>query len=89
VGGWTMVKVARPRQDMRFDVPTIGPETIRNLKDAKCSCLLLEAGRTLIADKNATLELADRVGIAVLGRRSEAATSAPLEAAPPVEPKSS
>jgi DUF1009 family protein len=89
VGGWTMVKVARPRQDMRFDVPTIGPETIRNLKDAKCSCLLLEAGRTLIADKNATLELADRVGIAVLGRRSEAATSAPLEAAAPVEPKSS
>jgi DUF1009 family protein len=71
VGGWTMVKVARPKQDMRFDVPTVGPSTIRNLKDAKCICLVLEAGRTLIVDKPATLELADSLKIAVVGRRAE------------------
>lgn len=66
--GWTMVKVARPDQDMRFDVPAVGPETIQRLKRAGCACLVLEAGRTLILDKPATLELADRCRIAVLGK---------------------
>jgi DUF1009 family protein len=69
VGGWTMVKVARPRQDMRFDVPTIGPSTIRNLKDAKCACLVIEADKTIIVDKPATLELADKLGLAVVGKK--------------------
>jgi len=72
VGGWTMVKVARPKQDMRFDVPTVGPSTLRNLKDAKCICLVVEAGRTLIVDKPATLALADRLKIAVVGKRPAA-----------------
>ena len=67
VGGWTLIKVARPKQDMRFDVPTIGPNTIRNLKDAKCICLVIEAGRTLIVDKPTTLQLADKLKIAVVG----------------------
>ena len=70
VGGWTMVKVARPKQDMRFDVPTIGPSTIRNLKDSKCACLVVEAGKTLIVDKPATLALADKLGIAVVGKKA-------------------
>jgi len=70
VGGWTMAKVARPKQDMRFDVPTIGPSTIRNLKDAKCICLVVEAGKTLIVDKPATLALADRLKIAIIGKRA-------------------
>jgi len=69
VGGWTLVKVARPKQDMRFDVPTVGPGTMRNLKDAKCVCLVIEAGKTLIVDKPATLALADRLKIAVVGKR--------------------
>jgi DUF1009 family protein len=68
VGGWTMVKVARPGQDMRFDVPTVGPHTIRHLRDAGCKCLVLEAARTLIVDKPATLALADRLKIAVVGK---------------------
>jgi hypothetical protein len=72
VGRWTLVKVARPNQDMRFDVPTVGPQTIRNLKDARCSCLVLEAGKTLIVDKPATLALAERCKIAVIGRRNSA-----------------
>ncbi len=79
VGGWTLVKVARPKQDMRFDVPTVGPSTIRNLKDAKCACLVVEAGRTLIADKPATLALADRLRIAVVGKRAEETGSPPGE----------
>ena len=71
VGGWTMVKVARPKQDMRFDVPTIGPSTLKNLKDAKCVCLVVEAARTLIVDKPATLALADRLKIAVIGKKPD------------------
>ncbi|MFP4105540.1 MAG: LpxI family protein [Phycisphaerae bacterium] len=70
VGGWTMVKVARPKQDMRFDVPTVGPSTLRNLKDAKCCCLVLEAGKTMIVDKPATLALADELGISMIGKRA-------------------
>ena len=77
VGGWTMVKVARPKQDMRFDVPTVGPNTISNLRDAKCICLVVETGRTLIVDKSTTLALADRVGIAVVGKRAEGAAGLP------------
>ena len=72
VGGWTMIKVARPNQDMRFDVPTVGPNTMRHLKDARCVCLVLEAGRTLIVDKPATLALAERFKIAVIGKKSGA-----------------
>ncbi|HUT57437.1 MAG TPA: UDP-2,3-diacylglucosamine diphosphatase LpxI [Phycisphaerae bacterium] len=71
VGGWTMIKVARSRQDMRFDVPTVGPSTLRNLNDARCVCLVVEAGKTLIVDKPTTLELADRLGIAVVGVRGD------------------
>lgn len=68
-GGWTLVKVARPDQDMRFDVPAVGTETIDQLKSAGGVCLVLEAGRTLILDKPQTLAHADRCGIAVVGRR--------------------
>ena len=71
VGGWTLIKVARPGQDMRFDVPTVGPSTIRNLRDARCSCLVVEAGKTVIVDKPDTLALADKLGLAVLGKQAE------------------
>jgi hypothetical protein len=74
-GGWTMIKVARPQQDMRFDVPTVGPSTLRHLKDAKCCCLVLEADRTLIVDKPATLALADRMGIAIVGKTASVESS--------------
>ncbi|MCK4602965.1 MAG: UDP-2,3-diacylglucosamine diphosphatase LpxI [Phycisphaerae bacterium] len=71
VGGWTLIKVARPKQDMRFDVPTVGPSTISRLKDAKSACLVIEAGKTLIVDKPATLALADKLKIAVIGKRAD------------------
>ena len=70
-GGWTLVKVARPKQDMRFDVPTIGPSTIRHLKDSKCICVVVEAGKTMIVDKPVTLALADKLKIAVVGKRAK------------------
>jgi len=72
-GGWTLVKVARSNQDMRFDVPTIGPNTIRGLKEARCACLVVEAGRLLIVDKPATLTLADHLKIAVVGKAAQSA----------------
>ncbi|MHC4562653.1 MAG: LpxI family protein [Planctomycetota bacterium] len=78
-GGWTLIKVARSHQDMRFDVPTIGPETLRNLKDANCICLVVEAGKTLIVDKPDTLALADKLGIAVVGMSAGDRQSAQLD----------
>jgi DUF1009 family protein len=67
-GGWTLVKIAKPDQDMRFDVPTIGPNTIENLKAAKAAGIVVEAGKTLIVEKEETLARANRYRIAVLGR---------------------
>ncbi|HVP12830.1 MAG TPA: UDP-2,3-diacylglucosamine diphosphatase LpxI [Phycisphaerae bacterium] len=69
-GGWILVKVAKPNQDMRFDVPTVGPETIRHLSEAKAAALVVEAGRTLLLEREKTISLAAKNGIAILGRRS-------------------
>ncbi len=68
-GGWTLVKLARPAQDMRFDVPTVGPQTIENLRAARAAGLVVQAGRTIILERERTLELARRYRIAVIGRR--------------------
>jgi len=67
-GGWTLIKTAKPQQDLRFDVPCVGPETIRDLKKNGGTCLVIEAGKTIIIDKPKTVELADELGICVLGR---------------------
>jgi DUF1009 family protein len=69
-GGWTLIKTAKPGQDMRFDVPCVGPETIRDLAAGGGRCLVVEAGKTLIIDKPATLDLANQLGIAVVGVRA-------------------
>ena len=66
-GGWMMVKVAKPNQDMRFDVPTIGPDTIANLRKHGARALAVEAGKTVIVDRAETLAAASRCGIAVVG----------------------
>jgi DUF1009 family protein len=68
----TVVKVAKPKQDMRFDVPVIGPRTIQTMQRAGATCLALEAGRTLIFDREMVRELADAAGIAIVAtERSE------------------
>lgn len=66
-GGWTLIKTAKPNQDERFDMPCVGPDTIRSLAENAAKCLVLEAERTIIIDKAETIELADRLGIAIVG----------------------
>jgi len=65
-GGWTLVKVAKPQQDMRFDVPTIGVTTIENLHKAGARVLAIEAGRTIVVDQADVVRLADRYGLTII-----------------------
>jgi len=65
-GGFTVVKVAKPQQDMRFDVPTIGVGTIETLAAAGGKVLAIEAGKTIVLDADQTIALADRLGLAVV-----------------------
>ena len=62
----TVVKVAKPNQDMRFDVPVIGLRTVEAMIRAGASCLSVEAGRTLLFDREALLERAAKAGIAIV-----------------------
>jgi len=62
----TVVKVAKPNQDMRFDVPVIGMATIEAMKRDGASCLSVESGRTLLFDREALLKRADEAGIAIV-----------------------
>ena len=63
----TVVKCAKPNQDMRFDVPVIGPTTIRKMQRAKATCLAMEAGKTLLLDRNELVAAAERAKIALWG----------------------
>jgi DUF1009 family protein len=66
LGGFTVVKVAKPQQDMRFDVPTIGRRTIETLVAARGSVLAVEAGRTILLDGPEVIDFADRQGVAIV-----------------------
>ncbi|MEM9644405.1 MAG: UDP-2,3-diacylglucosamine diphosphatase LpxI [Planctomycetota bacterium] len=68
-GGWTLVKVAKPDQDMRFDVPTIGPKTIQNVHDHGGKAIVIEADMTIVVDQAATYELAKRLGVSLFAIR--------------------
>ncbi|WP_058187686.1 LpxI family protein [Terracidiphilus gabretensis] len=63
----TVVKVAKPKQDMRFDVPVIGIETIETMIRAGATCLSVEAGRTLLFDRDNLLTRANAASIAIVG----------------------
>ncbi len=65
-GGWTLVKVAKPQQDMRFDVPTIGTSTIENLHKAGGRILAIEADKTIVVDQSDVIALADRYGLVIV-----------------------
>ncbi len=65
-GDVTVVKVARPTQDMRYDIPTVGIETINTLKKAQAKCLAFEEGKTLLLDREEVVRLADEAGIAIV-----------------------
>src|ERR1700728_2480661 len=63
----TVVKVAKPHQDMRFDVPVVGLPTIEAMRAAGATCLCVEAGRTLLFDRVAMIAAADEAGISIVG----------------------
>ena len=62
----TVVKVAKPNQDMRFDVPVIGIATIESMVRSGATCLSVEAGRTLLFERDSLLERAQQAGIAIV-----------------------
>lgn len=68
--GTRVVKVAKPNQDMRFDVPVIGVATIRAMQAAGATALSIDAGKALMIDGDAILDAANSAGIAIVGRES-------------------
>lgn len=66
-GGWMLIKLAKPNQDMRFDVPTIGPNTIEKLVRHKAGALVIEAGKTLIVEREKTIALANKAKLPLIG----------------------
>ena len=75
-GGTRVVKVAKPAQDMRFDVPVVGVATIDCMRAAGATAISLDAGRTLIVDGDRFFAAADDAGIAVVGRAASGTPSA-------------
>jgi DUF1009 family protein len=69
-----VVKVSKPGQDLRFDVPAVGLGTIKTMAAAHCSGLALEAGKTLVFDRPQMIALADASGITVVSRPSDDST---------------
>lgn len=70
-GDWTLIKVAKPEQDMRFDVPTIGPNTIENLHQHGAKALIIEAHKTVIVDFQTMINLANQYHIVVAALSSD------------------
>jgi DUF1009 family protein len=67
-GGIVVVKVAKPTQDMRFDVPTIGCRTVESMHQAGARVLAIEANKTIVIDEPETIALADQYGITIVAR---------------------
>jgi DUF1009 family protein len=87
-----VVKVAKPRQDMRFDVPVVGLRTVEVMKRCRATALAIDAGRTLLFDRARLIETADEAGIAVEAFAPNAKSDAKLDAqssGAPVDPSDS
>jgi UDP-2,3-diacylglucosamine hydrolase len=69
-GGFTLIKVAKPQQDRRFDQPTIGTQTIDRLKRSGGRAIAIEAGETIIVDREEVIRQADAAGIAIVSLSS-------------------
>ncbi len=65
--GAVVVKMGKPRQDMRFDIPFVGPKTLDSLLSASCAVLAMEAGKTLLLEKDACLKIAEENNICLVG----------------------
>jgi DUF1009 family protein len=70
--GVRIVKVAKPKQDMRFDVPVVGLATIQAMRVAGASALSIDAGKTLMFEREAMIASADEAGITIVGRKNNA-----------------
>lgn len=66
--GAVMVKVAKAKQDPRFDIPVVGPETLRAAAEAKVKVIAVEHGQTLLLERDRLLALADDLGVSLFGR---------------------
>ena len=64
--GAVIIKMSKPQQDLRFDVPVIGPRTVRAMIKANAKCLAIEAGKTLIIDRAKTVKLANKAKICIM-----------------------
>ncbi|HEY7726092.1 MAG TPA: UDP-2,3-diacylglucosamine diphosphatase LpxI, partial [Anaeromyxobacteraceae bacterium] len=67
--GAVVAKAVKPQQDRRFDLPAVGPDTVEAMRQARCRVLAVEAGATLVMDREEMVRRADQAGIAVLGIR--------------------
>src|SRR5262249_19717088 len=76
-GGFTVVKVAKPQQDMRFDVPTIGRHTLENIIHSGGRVLAVEEGKTIIVNEPEVLELANRHRLIVVALRKDGRCEVP------------
>jgi hypothetical protein len=74
----TVVKVAKPKQDMRFDVPVVGPTTIAKMKSANATALAVDAGKALFIDRDELLAAAEQAKITIVGQRSGGSTDPPI-----------
>jgi len=70
-GGFTVVKVAKPQQDMRFDVPTIGVQTIQTMHENGGRILAIESDKTILLDEKEVIRLANKFGIAIVALNAE------------------
>jgi hypothetical protein len=75
--GAVVVKRCKPQQDLRFDLPAIGPGTIKTMQSVKALTLAVEAGRSVILDRQELIDLADESGITVVGVTEEDVTREP------------
>lgn len=69
--GAVVVKRCKPQQDLRFDLPAVGPRTIEVMQSVKASALALEAGKTVLLDREIMFDKARQAGIAVVGMKTE------------------
>ena len=66
--GLIVIKVSKPQQDLRFDVPAVGPETVATMRDAGARVLAIETGKTLLIDKEQLIGAANKEKIAIIAR---------------------
>ncbi len=69
--GAVIVKICKPQQDLRFDLPAVGMQTIKTMQEVNASCLAIEAGKTIILDRETVIFEANRAGIAVAALENE------------------